>query len=173
MCSWELPFSWRMFFPRPQLPLDAPSCGLIQERPLCKIDQKRPCCQEVRLPEVGKRCERQLREQGGLGGSARPQGRHGLDRGMYPVGQPASCLIIGWKRNASARVRPVFADARSASLREDGLQRRPQVLLPRPSVMRWPRRGGAGSARPQRRHRANPNVASLWPLGHRQPMLWK
>jgi hypothetical protein len=80
----------------------------------------------------------------GGAGSARPQGRHRPGRDMCPVGQPASCLIIGWKRNASARVRPVFADARSASLRENRLSRRLQVLPPRPSVMRWPtpRRGG-------------------------------
>jgi len=55
----------------------------------------------------------------GGAGSARPQGRHGLDRGICPVGQPASCLIIGWKRHASAFVGPRNADAQSASLREN------------------------------------------------------
>ena len=38
-------------------------------------------------------------------------GRHRLDRGMCPVGQPASCLIIGWRRHASAFVGPRKADA--------------------------------------------------------------
>ena len=55
-------------------------------------------------------------------------GRHRLDRGMCAVGQPASCLIIGWKWNASARVRPCHADAQSASLRENRPQRHPRAL---------------------------------------------
>jgi hypothetical protein len=54
-------------------------------------------------------------------------GRHRLDRGMCPVGQPASCLIIGWRRHASAFVGPRKADAQSASLRENRLSRHLQV----------------------------------------------
>jgi len=174
-------------------------------------------------------------------------GRHRLDRGMCAVGQPASCLIIGWKWNASARVRPCHADAQSASLRENRPQRHPRALhreailgrmadsaegraphareertgltetcallatglssthpvgmecpglrpalrhgrtecVPprrRPSASspglhplgkpRWgrPRRGGAGSARPQCRHHANPNVVSFGPRTFSSPV---
>jgi len=58
----------------------------------------------------------------------------------------------------------------------------------RPSVMRWPPRGGAGSARPLRNHHANPNIAPFWqrafgvpfryghtpwlPSGLSSPVLW-
>jgi hypothetical protein len=40
----------------------------------------------------------------------------------------------------------------------------PRSSLPRPSVMRWPRRGGAGSARPQGRRGLD---RGMCPLGHR------
>ena len=36
------------------------------------------------------------------------------------------------------------------------------------SPFAWPSRGGAGSARPQGRHHAKPNVASFWPRPPRQ-----
>jgi hypothetical protein len=158
---------------------------------------------------------------------------------MCRVGQPASCLIIGWKWNASAFAGPLDADARSAPLREnrlsrhlgalpvrrpvlglasprrgglrtpasetslsprDGSIRPPSVPLPlmimiclalRTAVPRGrgdrapprkppsalspglspvghliserPRRGGAGSARPRRRHNAKPKIGAFWP----------
>jgi hypothetical protein len=40
----------------------------------------------------------------------------------------------------------------------------------RPSFLGAHPPGGAGSARPEGTHDANPNVASSWPLGHRQRM---
>ena len=41
--------------------------------------------------------------------------------------------------------------------------------IPRKAICPWPSpRGGAGSARPQGRHRANPNLAPFWPPPYRQ-----
>jgi hypothetical protein len=84
-----------------------------------------------------------LAPRGGAG-PARPEGRRGVDRGMCPVRQPASCVIKGWKWNASALVRPCHADAQSASLREKRFPRYPRVFPARPSPLEWPspRRGG-------------------------------
>jgi hypothetical protein len=80
-------------------------------------------------------------------GSARPEGRRGVDRGMCPVRQPASCAIKGWKWNASALVRPCHADAQSASLRENHPPRCPRVYSPRPLSQASPPGGGAPPAR--------------------------
>jgi len=89
-----------------------------------------------------------LAPRGGAG-PARPEGRRGVDRGMCPVRQPASCVIKGWKWNASALVRPCHADAQSASLRENHPPRCPRVYSPRPlSQASPPWRGG--SARPRK-----------------------
>jgi hypothetical protein len=78
-------------------------------------------------------------------------------------GRPqASGLIIGCKCNAPACVRPVFADAQSASLRENHLSRHLRVCA-RKAISPWtvhPWRGGlrtpAGMAMPSPKH---------WPLG--------
>jgi hypothetical protein len=106
----------------------------------------------------------------GGAGSARPQGRRGVDRGMCPVGQPASCLMIGWKWNASARVRPCNADARSASLRENRLSRHPRVSPARPRHFGSPlpegraphaRGKGIGSTRAYPRQGAGPSLTDV------------
>ena len=77
-------------------------------------------------------------------GRPRTPGRKAwVDRGMCPVRQPGSCVIKGWKWNASALVRPCHADAQSASLRENHPPRCPRVYSPRPlSQASPPWRGG-------------------------------
>jgi len=46
-------------------------------------------------PSFSRKAIRAALAPRGGAGSARPRGRHGLDRGMCPVGQPASCVIKG------------------------------------------------------------------------------
>ena len=43
-----------------------------------------------------------------------------------------------------------------------------QALRAGASVLRTPRRGGTGPARPRGRHRASPNVTPFWPRAHRR-----
>jgi hypothetical protein len=114
----------------------------------------------------------------GGAGSARPRGGLALDRGMCPVGQPASCLMIGWKWNASARVRPCNADARSASLRENRLSRHLRVSPARPPHFASPllegraphaRKGGTGLTEGCARYANRPLASS--PGGNGIPLL--
>jgi hypothetical protein len=94
----------------------------------------------------------------GGAGSARPQTRLCLHREIAPLGHRAfvcpRCLCY-----APARIRPCHAGARSASLREDRLPPHLRAFPVRPFHLRLAPRGGAGSARPQGWHHANPNVA--------------
>jgi hypothetical protein len=95
-------------------------------------------------------------------------GRHWLDRGMCPLGHrlivthrvEMECLGI---RGASQRGRTECVPPRKPPFAPSpGLP--PEGLLP----SLGPPRGGAGSARPQGRHGAKPNVASFWPRPPRQ-----
>jgi len=67
-----------------------------------------------------------------------------------------------WERNALALVRPYHADAQSASLRENRPLRYPWVFPAKPSRHQMVPPGGAGSARPKRRHRFD---RGMWPVG--------
>ena len=85
--------------------------------------------------------------------------------GHRPIAYPR------WQRHAPASVRPIFADAQSASLRENRPLRTTFGLSPKGhSTLERPRLGGAGSARPWAKHHANQNVASFPPLTFRGPL---
>jgi len=102
-------------------------------------------------------------------GSARPRERLALDRSISLLGHRPfvrSSVIIPYPRLASGLA---IRTRRADPSEKIGLRVSPGLSpLGHPSSD-YPPRGGAGSARPQRRHNANSNVASFWPPVHRQP----
>jgi len=101
------------------------------------------------------------------GGLARPQGRPRLDPSMSPLGpealvQPLITMPCPHRRPARICGRTECVSPRKTALRvSPGSSPLGRLPLARPP-------GGAGSARPQGRHRAKPKIASYWPPAYRK-----
>jgi len=95
----------------------------------------------------------------GGAGSARPRGRLGLHRGMSPLGNRPLA-------NSSTMMTCLGLRTASQCGRGDRAPPRKPPFASSPGFPPWghrrcvwPPRGGAGSARPEGRHHANPNIA--------------
>jgi hypothetical protein len=106
----------------------------------------------------------------GGAGSARPQGRHRPGRDMSPVGHKPLASSSGGNGMPRLAFGPIFADAQSASLRENRPSPSPG-LAPGGHLSSDGRlRGGAGSARPQGRHWLHPGMSPWAPGFARHPV---
>jgi hypothetical protein len=104
----------------------------------------------------------------GGAGSARPQRGHGLDRGMWPVGRRPFAYAFGRDEM------PGHPEGRTT--RTHGV--RPSEKTAFRVIWELPplghpssggqSRGGPGSARPEGKHHANPNIAPPWPPASRK-----
>jgi len=99
----------------------------------------------------------------GGAGSARPQGWHGLDRGMCPVGPRLIVNPSGGNATPRLTSGPYLRTHRVRPSEKTTLPVisgfSPQGLL----GIAWPFGGGAGSARPKRRHRPDRGMSLLHP----------
>jgi hypothetical protein len=103
----------------------------------------------------------------GGAGSARPHGNALASPWHVPARPPASRLLLARHALPRACVRPCHPGAETAPLRENSLSRYLPVFPVRPCVLGLPPPGGAGSARPQRRHRPHPGISPLGPRPQR------
>jgi len=107
-----------------------------------------------------------LAPRGGAG-SARPQGRHHADPNIAPSWPPAS------RKGTGGNAMPCHSSGRTVRARRPRPSERTtpphyhRVFPERPLTHACPP-GGAGSARPERRHHANPNIAPSWPPASRK-----
>ena len=88
---------------------------------------------------------------------------------MIAIRPRAIPLRTRWQRHAPASVRPVFAGAQSAPLRENHPRHTPGPHPARRSPFGPSPRGGAGSARPQKGPGFNQRVIPVRPIIHRIP----
>jgi hypothetical protein len=103
----------------------------------------------------------------GGAGSARPHENALASPWYAPARPPGVRSPFDDHALSRVRVRPCHPGAETAPLRENHPPRCPRIspeaIFPGSSP-----RGGAGSARPQARHQANPNIASFRPPASRQ-----
>jgi hypothetical protein len=104
----------------------------------------------------------------GGAGSARPEGRHHADPNIAPSWPPAS------RKGTGGNAMPCHSSRRTVRARRPRPSERTTLrIIPGFSPQghpSWdgPPRGGAGSARPEGRHHADPNIAPSWPPASRK-----